>query len=159
MVFEAPGPHICTFGLSDCRVKPRRLRGRRGFTRQPENSKRANMRSRPSKTPPKFNEKTTERETKKRTWWLETEKKLEILGPPPFGAPPSGLDFFWVWAPPFRAMTHTRSKIGLARIGFGQSWPGQNHEGGNFKDVRVLLHPKFWLFCAALLKMSGFTPH
>ena len=29
---------MCTFGLSGCRVKPRHLRGRGGFTRQSENS-------------------------------------------------------------------------------------------------------------------------
>ena len=44
MVFEGRDPQLCTFGLSGCRVKPRRLRGRWGFTRQPENSKRAHLR-------------------------------------------------------------------------------------------------------------------
>ena len=33
-VFEGRDPQMCTFGLSDCRVKPRRLWGRRDFTRQ-----------------------------------------------------------------------------------------------------------------------------
>ena len=32
-VFEGRDPEMCTFGLSGCRVKPRRLQGRRGFTR------------------------------------------------------------------------------------------------------------------------------
>ena len=36
-VFEGRDPLMCPFGFSGCRVKPRRLRGRRGFTRQPEN--------------------------------------------------------------------------------------------------------------------------
>ena len=36
-------PQMCTFGLSGCRVKPRRLRGRRCFRRQPKNSKRAHL--------------------------------------------------------------------------------------------------------------------
>ena len=55
---------MCTFGLSDCCVTPRRLWGLRGFTRQPEKSKRAHFR--------------------------EEKKKREILGLPPFGAAPSG---------------------------------------------------------------------
>ena len=42
-VFEGRGAQIYTFGLSGCSVKPRRLRGRRGFTQQPENSKRAHL--------------------------------------------------------------------------------------------------------------------
>ena len=36
-------PQMCTYGLSGCGVEPRRLRGRRGFTQQPENSKRAHL--------------------------------------------------------------------------------------------------------------------
>ena len=57
-------------------------------------------------TPPKFHEKTP-RDTKRAKWWREREKKREILGPPPFGAPalrgphPSGL-------PPFGAPTFSR---------------------------------------------------
>ena len=30
---------------------------------------------------------------------------------------PSGPDFYWVWAPPFGAMTHTKSRNGLAENG------------------------------------------
>ena len=37
------------------------LRGRRGFTRQPENSKRAHFREPALQTPPKFHEKTPKR--------------------------------------------------------------------------------------------------
>ena len=43
--FESRDPEMCTFGPSGCRVKPRRLRGRRGFTHQPENSKLAHFRT------------------------------------------------------------------------------------------------------------------
>ena len=53
-VFEDRDAQMCTFGLSGCRVKQRRLRGRRGFTRQPENSKRAHLRAPALQTPPKF---------------------------------------------------------------------------------------------------------
>ena len=42
-VCEDRDPQMCTFGLSGCRVKPRRLRGRRGFTQQPENPKREHL--------------------------------------------------------------------------------------------------------------------
>ena len=46
--------------FSGCRVKPRQPQSRRGFTRQPENSKRAPA----LQTPPKFHEKTPQREKK-----------------------------------------------------------------------------------------------
>ena len=38
VVFEGRDPQMCTFGLSGCRVKPRRPQSRRGFTRQPHNN-------------------------------------------------------------------------------------------------------------------------
>ena len=88
-----------------------------------------------SKTPPKFNEKTHSERQKERNWGWETEKKARNFGPPTLrgpthrGGPPFGPDFLWVWAPPFGAMTHTRSRNGLAKIGFGQNWLGQNHDG------------------------------
>ena len=116
-------PQMCTFRLSGCRVKPRRLRGRRGFTRQPENSKREHMRVLALQTPPKFHEKTP-RETQKRAkWWREREKKRKILGSTPFGAPPFG-------APPFGA-----PPFGAPRCGshpFGPHSSGPNPWGPNF---------------------------
>ena len=57
-VFEGRDRQMCTFGLSGCRMKPRR----RGLTRQPENSKRAHLSALALQTPPKFNEKTSQRE-------------------------------------------------------------------------------------------------
>ena len=59
-------PDMCTFGLSGCRVKPRRLRGRRGFTRQPENSKLVCFQ----------NAQTTDTSPRKN---LKASKKLPIL--------------------------------------------------------------------------------
>ena len=50
-----------TFGLSGCRVKPRQQKGRGGFARQPENSKRVHFRAPALQTPPKFHEKTPKR--------------------------------------------------------------------------------------------------
>ena len=46
--------HVWALGLS---CEALRLRGRRGFTRQPENSKRAHFRVPALQTPPKFHEK------------------------------------------------------------------------------------------------------
>ena len=63
-----------------------RLWGRRGFTRQPKNSKRAHFRALALQTPPKFNAKTPKRGRKKEICGGRWEKKREILGSPPFGA-------------------------------------------------------------------------
>ena len=57
-VWKRRDPQMCTFGLSGCRVKPRRLWGRR--------------RAPALQTPPKFNEKTSKRgreEEKKAKFW------------------------------------------------------------------------------------------
>ena len=60
---------------------------RRGFTRQPENSKRAHFRAPALQTPPKFHEKTSqEREERKKNVAGEGKKKSEILGGPGGGA-------------------------------------------------------------------------
>ena len=89
---EDRGPQMCTFGLLGCRVKPRRLRGRRGFTREPENSKRAHLTHPKLQTPPKFHEKTPRQRQKERKWGGRGKKKSAKFwaphpsGPPPFGA-------------------------------------------------------------------------
>ena len=70
----------------------------RGFTRQPENTKRAHFRPRRFKH---HQRKDTERETKRAKWWREKEKKkARNFGPPhpsrppPLGASPFGLPPF-----------------------------------------------------------------
>ena len=73
-VFEDRGPQMCT-----------RLRGRRGFTRQPENSKRAHFRAPALRTPPKFHEKTP-REGRKNENCGERVKKRNF-GPPTLRGP------------------------------------------------------------------------
>ena len=100
-------------------------RCRRGFTRQPENSKRAHLRVPALQTPPNFHEKTPrEREKKSENGSGRGKKKSAKCwapppsGPPPFepsrcGAHPSGThpsspnpwspNFFLVWAPPLCA--------------------------------------------------------
>ena len=122
-----------------------RLRGRRGFTQQPENSKRAHLSAPALQTPPKFHEKTPrerEREKKSENGSGRGKKSANFFGRPPFGAPPFGAPPFG--APPFRSqifsgfgphplgptMTPTHpdpnglGKNGLAKV--GQTWIGQN---------------------------------
>ena len=62
---------------------PFRLRRLRGFTRQPENSKRAHMSAPALQTPPKFHEKTPREGRKERILRRKREKR-EILGGPGF---------------------------------------------------------------------------
>ena len=56
-----------------------------GFTRQPENSKRAHLSAPALQTPPKFHEKTPEREDENE-FCGGTETKGRNFGPPTFGA-------------------------------------------------------------------------
>ena len=74
-VFEGRNPEMCTFGLSGCRVKPRRPHQ----TGPLEGSGTSNSTRRPP-----------ERDRNNETVAGKGRKKREILGPPPFGAPPSG---------------------------------------------------------------------
>ena len=105
-VFERRDPQMCTFGLSGCRVKPRRLRGRRGFTRQPVNSKRAHLSAPALQTPLKFHEKTPREGRKERILRRESEKKKrKFLGPPHPGPPPFGPPLHLGWAPTLLAPT------------------------------------------------------
>ena len=111
-VFEDRDPQLCTFGLSGCRVKPRRPppdRAAGARTRQPENSKRAHLSAPALQTPPKFHEKDQKRGQKdKKKLWREREQKsakfwaptlrgptlraptFSVFGPLPFGPPPFG---------------------------------------------------------------------
>ena len=84
-VFEDRGAQMCTFGV-----------GRRGSTRQPENSKRAHLSVPALQTPPKFHEKTPRVRRNNEISGGREQKKREILGPhpsaptlraPPFGPP------------------------------------------------------------------------
>ena len=79
-----PGHHIPA--LSGCRVKPRRPRSRRGFTRQPERPNVHIRAPRPSITPPEFHEKT-HREEKRTNYEAEREKKAGNFGPSTLRAP------------------------------------------------------------------------
>ena len=91
-VFEDRDALMCTFGLSGCRVKPQQPHqtGPLGLvrTRQPENSKRAHFRAPALQTPPKFHERTPRERKKNEISGGREQKKREILGLPPFWAPP-----------------------------------------------------------------------
>ena len=93
-----------TFGLLGCRVK-------RGFTRQPENSKHAHFKAPALQTPPKFNERTP-KETE--------ERKIIVAGEGNKSAKfwdshPSGLHF---------CIRPKRPKSVWTKSGLGQKWSG-----------------------------------
>ena len=79
-VFEGRDPQMCTFGLSGCRVKPRRLRGRRGFTRQPDNSKRAHLSAPAFKNNTKIQREDTQRGKKRMNFAAGEGKKERNFG-------------------------------------------------------------------------------
>ena len=77
------GAQMCTFGvlgLSCASPGGPVWWGRRGFTRQPENSKRAHLRVLVFKTPPKFNEKTPREGRKERNFAAGQGKKRAKFG-------------------------------------------------------------------------------
>ena len=83
-----------------CHVRPRRLWGRRGFSRQPENSKRAHLSAPALQTPPKFHEKTHRREKNEFCGGRGKKKRAPpTLRTPPFGPPPFGPLLFLGLAP------------------------------------------------------------
>ena len=82
------GPEKCTFGvlgLSCASSGGPVWWGRRGFTRQPESPNVHILGSRPSKTPPKFHEKTPRETHKDQNGGGRVKKKSEILGGPAEG--------------------------------------------------------------------------
>ena len=84
-VFEGWDPPMCTFGLSGWSYRTSSVfEGRRGFTRQPENSKRAHQRVRALQTPPKFHKKTPRERKKAKMEAGEGRKKERNVGPPTF---------------------------------------------------------------------------
>ena len=94
------------------------LRTRRGFTRQPKKLQtcHAHFRPRRFKNNTKIPREDTQRERRKNEISGGREKKKSEI----FGPHPSGPDVSWVWAPPFGAKTHTRSRNGLAKNGLAK---------------------------------------
>ena len=111
-----PAPSAILWSL-DC------TRGHRGFTRQPENSKRAHFRARRFETPPKFHEKTPR--GKKRTNFPvgEGKQSAKFWAPHPSGLHPSGLH-------PFGGSTLR----GLHPSGLHPSGPWGLHPSDNPRD-------------------------
>ena len=132
--FEDQDPQMCT-------------RGRRGFTGQPENSKRAHLSVPALQTPPKIpRENPPERHRNSETVAGEGRKSAKFWAPHPFGAPPfrcptlcptlSGPTFSGphpFGAPPFRGPTLSPTLRGLTvwgptlrqRVGLKRHWPKQ----------------------------------
>ena len=74
----------------DPRRKTSLHRSRRGFRRQPENSKCAHSRVPAFHTPPKIQREDPQREKKSEHEGGRWKNNGEILGPPPLGPPPFG---------------------------------------------------------------------
>ena len=114
---------MCTFGLSGCGVKPRRLRGRR-FHTTTENSKRAHLTAPalPNTNTTKTTRRHIVREKKSETGGGRRKKSAKIWAPPHPSGPhhsgphPSGLGL----GPTLWAITHQIQKW------MGQNWIGQN---------------------------------
>ena len=143
--------------LSGCRLKPRPLRGRRGFTRQPENSKRVHFRVPALQTPPKFHEKTPRETQKERNGGGRGKKNARNFWPPtlwtphpsgphlpaspsgplpsgphPLGPPPFGARFFLCLGPTLLGPHHDTHQI--------QKWIGQSRSLPRSCTERV--HPE-----------------
>ena len=84
---------MCTFGLSGCRVKPRRPHqtGPPGLHTTTRELQTCTFERPGASNTTKIPRKDPKREKEDRKLWREEgKKKREILGPPPFGPPPFG---------------------------------------------------------------------
>ena len=85
----------------------------------------------------------TQRETKRAKMGAgEGEKSAKCWVPHPSWPHPSWPDFSSVWAPPFGAMTHTRSRNGLAKV-------------GPFRSIRLGRFARVVPLALALLNRTG----
>ena len=120
------GPEMCTFGLSGCRVKPRRPHqtGPAGLAHDSPRTPNVHI-SGPRRFKHHQNStKKTKREEKRiKNCGGRGKKKREILGPHPSGHHSSGPhpsgphnfgpSLFWVWPPPFGAPPFGAPPFGL----------------------------------------------
>ena len=137
--FEGRNPEMCPFGLSGCRVKPRRPHqtGPPGLAHDSPRTPNVHILRAPAlQTPPKFHETTPKREIRKKIVVGGGKKKARNFGPPPFRAPPFGAKPFWAptllgptvlglhpsRAHPSRAPL-CRPKIQHPKIGRSRNWP------------------------------------
>ena len=114
--------HVWALGLSCETAAAPPDRAARARTRQPENSKRAYLSVPALQTPPKFHEKTPEREERMRFPVGERKKSAKFWAPhpsaPSLRAPnPSGPTFSGFGPPPLRAPKTKLTKCGLAKFG------------------------------------------
>ena len=123
---------MCTFGLSGCCVKPRRLWGRGSFTRQPENSKREHLTSRHFQTPPKNHEKTLrERQRERKMGGGRRKKSVKFWAPhPSFPHPSAPPPFSGFGTPPSGPHHDTHQIQKLDWLNCGQNWIGLKEGGG-----------------------------
>ena len=137
------GAQMCAFGLSGCRVKPR---GRWGFTRQPENSKRAHFRDPALQTPLKFNEKT-QREREKKESGGKKNAKFRVSHPSAEGkgGPAKG----WCTTHP---TTQNNTNLGSSPSLMRSPCPIYLHDGTTTATTHVIGGRKrldqFWRHCA-----------
>ena len=104
-VFEDRDPQMCTFGVLGLLCETSAASGaRRGFTRQPENSKRAHLSAPALQTPPKFHEKDQQESEKRIKNCGGKGKKTRNFGhPTPSGPHHSGPIFSGFGTTPFEA--------------------------------------------------------
>ena len=120
-------PDMCTFGVIVMSCETPAARSRRGFTRQPENSKRAHLTAPALQTPPKFHERTPKRGRKKDNCGGRGGKSAKCwappLGAPPFVSPPSGVPLFPGLGPTLRGPLLEKYIIKMLYLQF--CWPRQ----------------------------------
>ena len=82
-VFEGPSPKMCTFGLSGCRVKPRRpgLVGPPGFHTTAREPKRAQLMAPGASNTTKIPRKRPQRDIERAKRWRDREKRARNFGP------------------------------------------------------------------------------
>ena len=128
-------------------AKLKQVWDRRGFTRQPENSKRAHLSVPALQSPPKIHQKTLgEKDKKNEIGAGEGKKSAKFWGPQPSGSHPSGPSPFWERAqrgpprptPQWRDGWAIVGQLRLAKVGqnlFGQSRFGQSRIGQRMAKV------------------------
>ena len=126
--------HVCVFQDFGCVQDCVCVCVRRGFTEQPENSKRAHLSAPALQTPPKFHEKTPREIQKERKQGREREQKARNFGKfehlntsTPNVAKKHGLCclsrpsvFLYCFR---KKQKFGLSRIGLSRIGLSRTWP------------------------------------
>ena len=144
MFSKAGGRDVCTFGLSGCRVKPRRPHqtGPPGLARQPEGPGASNTTKIPRKDPKREEEerKMRREEGKKSAkFWAPHPSGLHPFGAlqTPFGAPPFGAPPFG--APPFRVPRFGAPPFGASTL---SGLLGSTLRGPTFSGCPNIQHPK-----------------